>query len=221
MGAAVGDPVRPGPSGDERPPEQTIGALGKVESSVPGRTRLRLKPELRTPEAVAQVKERLQSHPDVGDVSVNPRTGSVVVVHARHRGGEAIAAEALREAEFLAAAVFDLPDAGEEGGEDRFGKLDQQLADLVYRVDYAVWRKTGLRFRGQLLSGGIAGLGLAQIALFGISLEMLPGPLLLWIAWDIYHRVSQEPPYSEANADATPPPGAPASGGEVPLGATA
>ena len=158
-------------------------------------------------------------------MSVNPRTGSVVVVHARHREGEAIAAEALHEAEFLTAALFDLPEDGEEGGEDRFGKLDQQLANLVYRIDYAVWRKTGLRFRGQLLSGGIAGLGIAQIVLFGISLEMLPGPFLLWIAWDIYHRVSQEPPYDEAGADATlpagTPSGAPATAGGAPLGATA
>ena len=184
--------------------EQSIGAVGKVESSVPGRTRLRLTPEHRTPEALARVKDRLERHPDVGAVSVNPRTGSVVVVHARHRGGQQIAAEALREAEVLTAALFDLPDDAEGGGEDRFGKHDQQLADLVYRLDAAVWRKTGLRFRGQLLAGGIAGLGVAQIALFGLSLELLPGPLLLWIAWDIYHRVSKEPPYPDDSATAAP-----------------
>lgn len=181
---------------------QTVSAIGAVESSVPGRTRLRLKPALRTPAALAQVKDRLERHPDVGDVSVNPQTGSVVLVHARHRGGEAIAAEALREAELLTAAVFDLPDdAGGDGG-DRLGRLDQQLADLVSRIDDAVWRKTGLRFRGQILSAGIAGLGIAQIVLFGISLEMLPGPLLLWIAWDIHHRMSQEPQLSEGEAPA-------------------
>jgi hypothetical protein len=189
-------------------------------STAPGRTRLRLKRELRTPEAVAAVKQRLDSHEDVGDVTVNPQTGSVLVVHATHRKGEEIAAEALRDVEVFGAALFDLPDDPDGAADDRFGKLDQQLANLVYRLDSAVWRKTGLRFRGQLLAGGIAGLGIAQIAFFGISLEMLPGPLLLWIAWDIYHRVAKEPPLSDARGGAAAAAGAPAPGGGVPVPAT-
>jgi hypothetical protein len=174
-------------------------------STVPGRTRLRLKPELRTPGGAAAVKQRLDGHADVRDVTVDPRTGSVLVVHATHRKGEEIAAEALRDAEVFAAALFDLPDGGDDAdgaGGDRFGKLDQVLANLVYRLDYAIWRRTRLRFRGQLLAGGVAGLGVAQIARFGLSLEMLPGPLLLWIAWDIYHRVAKEPPFPPGGAGA-------------------
>jgi Heavy metal associated domain 2 len=213
MGAVGGSPVPPAPSGAEQARDQGAGAFVKVESTVPGRTRLRLKPEHRTPEAIAEVTQRLDSHEDVGDVTVNPRTGSVVVVHATHRKGEEIASEALRDAEAFAAAMLDLPDDADGAGGDRFGKLDQQLADLVYRIDYAVWQKTRLHFRGQLLAGGIAGLGVAQIAVFGISLEMLPGPLLLWIAWDIYHRVSQEPPFPD---DATAAPAdTPAPGGAL------
>lgn len=30
--------------------------------------------------------------------------------------------------------------------------------------------------------------------LYGISFEMLPGPVLIWLGWDIYHRVNKEPP---------------------------
>src|SRR5262245_2565744 len=174
---------------------------------------------------MSAVKQRLTDHADVSDVTVNPRTGSVVVVHATHRKGAEIAAEALSDAEVFAAVLFDLPessDGADGAGEDRFGKLDQELANLIYRIDYAVWRKTRLRFRGQLLAGGIAGLGVAQIAVFGLSLEMLPGPLLLWIAWDIYHRVSKEPPYPAESA-AGAPAGAPAgaSAGAAAPGASA
>ena len=48
----------------------------------------------------------------------------------------------------------------------------------MYKVEGYVYRKTGLRFRGQLVAGTVAGLGVAQMALYGISLEMLPGPVL-------------------------------------------
>jgi hypothetical protein len=177
---------------------------------VPGRTRLRLKRELRTPEATAAVQQQLNRHGDIHEVSINPRTGSVLVTHARHRRGIEICGEALHEGELLAAVALDLPEG--EGG-DRLGKLDQQLADLVYRIDYAVWRKTRLHFRGHILAGSLAGLGVAQIALFGISLEMLPGPLLLWIAWDIYHRVAQEPPFPDQAGDAASQPASPEPGG--------
>jgi hypothetical protein len=215
--------VPPAPSGAEPAPGGAVAAVGRVVSTVPGRTRLRLKPELRTPEAAAAVKQRLDGHADVGDVTINPRTGSVLVVHATHRKGEEIAAEALRDAEVFAAALFDLPDGadGADGaGGDRFGKLDQLLANLMYRIDYAIWRKTRLRLRGQLLAGGIAGLGVAQIAFFGLSLEMLPGPLLLWIAWDIYHRVAKEPPFPGDSTGAAAASGPPAPGGDALVTAT-
>ena len=81
-----------------------------------------------------------------------------------------------------------------KGGEDPYGKLDQQLADLVYKVEGVVYKKTGLRFRGQIIAGTVAGLGVAQMVLYGISFEMLPGPVLIWLGWDIYHRVNKEPP---------------------------
>ena len=189
--------------------QQTLAAVGKVASAVPGRTRLRPKPELRTPETAAKIQAQLASHEDVQEVTVNQRTGSVLIAHVKHRPGEDIFVEACKEAELIGEAVLDLPgdssgaDEGgpDAGGGDRFAKLDQQMADLVYKTDYVVWKKTGLHFRGQILAGSVAGLGIAQIALFGISLEMLPGPLLLWIAWDIYHREAKEPPFEERFAE--------------------
>lgn len=185
---------------DETPRAWSIEDLGTIESSVAGRTRLRLKPELRTPEMMAQVQAELNDHEHVGNVEINPRTGSVVIEHAKNRPGLHILKEALGEAELIGAAVLEVPESdedGEDGGGDRFAKLDQQLADLVYKVDYHVWKRTGLHFRGQILAGTVAGLGIAQIAAFGISLEVIPGPLLLWIAWDIYHREAKEPPFED------------------------
>jgi hypothetical protein len=181
---------------DPASPEERVKAVGNVESKIPGRMRVRLKPELRTAAVAAKVQKLLEAHPDVRDVSVNERTGSVMFTHAPEKDGHSVLSEIVEEAELMAAVAFDIPSSGEdgEGGEDPYGKLDQQLADLVYGIEGFVYRKTGLRFRGQLVAGTLAGAGVAQMAIYGISLEMLPGPLLIWIGWDIYHRVNKEPP---------------------------
>ena len=83
---------------------------------------------------------------------------------------------------------------GAEGG--TYGKLDQQAADLMYKIDEAIYRRTNgrIHLRGRVLPLGIAGLGVAQMVIYGISLEMLPGPLLIWLAHDIHTRFSKEPP---------------------------
>jgi hypothetical protein len=158
--------------------------------------RVRLRQNLRDKDTVDRIQQSLDSHPDIRDAKVNPMTGSVTFTHAPGKDGHKILAEVLREGELLADVAFDIPstDEGEGGGEDPYGKLDQQLADLVYKVEGAVYKKTGLRFRGQIIAGTVAGLGFFQMFAYGISLEMLPGPVLVWLGWDIYHRVNKEPP---------------------------
>lgn len=178
-------------------PEEHVEKVGTVESKVPGRMRVRLRHNLRTQETVDRIQGSLDSHPDIRDAKVNPMTGSVTFTHDPGKDGHKILAEVLREGELLADVAFDIPteEEGEEGGgEDPYGKLDQQLADLTYRVEGYVYRKTGLRFRGQVVAGTVAGLGIFQMFAYGISLEMLPGPVLVWLGWDIYHRVNKEPP---------------------------
>ena len=178
-------------------PEEHVDKVGKVESKIPGRMRVRVKPQLRSQEASARLQKSLDNHPDIRNAEVNPQTGSVTFTHSPGKDGHKILAEVLQEAELLADVAFDIPatEEGEAGGgEDPYGKLDQQLADLVYKVEGVVYKKTGLRFRGQIIAGTVAGLGIAQMAIYGISLEMLPGPVLIWLGWDIYHRVNKEPP---------------------------
>ena len=178
---------------DPASPEERVKAVGNVESKIPGRMRVRLKPELRTAAVAAKVQKSLEAHPDVRDVSVNERTGSVMFTHAPEKDGHSVLSVIVEKAELMTAVAFDIP-SSDESGEDPYGKLDQQLADLVYGIEGFVYRKTGLRFRGQLVAGTLAGAGVAEMAIYGISLEMLPGPLLIWIGWDIYHRVNKEPP---------------------------
>ncbi len=175
----------------ERSAAERLKVVGTVEERAPGRIRLRLKPELRTPDMMQTIEQMIETDPQIEDVTVDQQMGIIVIQFARSEAAVELSKSALAEAELIATTLFDLPEGDAGGG---YGKLDQQLADALYKVEKVVYKRTGLRFRGQIVAGAIAGLGILQIAVYGISLEMLPGPLLLWIAWDIYHRVNQEPP---------------------------
>jgi hypothetical protein len=179
---------------NERAAAERLKVLGEVEEYSPGHIRLRLKPELRTPEMMQTVEHMIEQDPLIRDVTVDQKTGTIVIEFTKTEAAKEMGKSALAEAELIAATLFELPEGEGEGG-GGYGKLDQQIAGLLYKIDRAVYRKTGLKFRGQILSGSIAGLGVLQMVIYGISLEMLPGPLLIYIGWDIYHRVSQEPAF--------------------------
>lgn len=176
-----------------------VHTVGVTKSKTHGRIRMRLDKDHRSPEQMAQLKAQLEQDERVSEVVINERTGSVTVKHHPAHDGHDILHKALKEAEFLGDLALDLPeeeDEGEEGGKGLTGyaRLDQQLADLMFKVDRSIYRATGgrIRPRGRVFPAAIAGLGVAQIAIYGISLEMLPGPLLLWIAHDIHVRFSKE-----------------------------
>lgn len=175
------------PSTDVAPTMTT--SIGDIESSTPGRTRVRVKRELRTPEAMAAIGAQLSEHDDVSDVSVNARTGSIVISHHRSRHGSAIIHDVVKDTELIGSTVLDIP---EDGGE--YGQMDQRLADVAFQVREWVYDKTGIRTGGVILPAVVAGVGIAQIAIVGITIEMLPGPVLLYIAYDIYRRGRKEGP---------------------------
>jgi hypothetical protein len=180
---------------EEPSAEALMASFGKTESKTPGRMRMRLHPQMRTPEALAQIKANLEDHPDIEDVQINERTGSVVVKHHARHDSHKLFWEAVQEVDLLAEVVLEVP-AEDESGESPEGKLDEQLARLVYGIDKKVYQLTGHQLHlGLAIPATFAGLGLAQMLLYGISMEMLPGPVLLWIAYDVYRRSNQEPPF--------------------------
>jgi hypothetical protein len=193
-------PVAPTRASSTDPTPTLTTAIGDIESSTPGRTRVRVKPELRTPEAMAAIEAQLSEHDDVSDVSVNARTGSIVISHERSRHGSAIIHDVVKDTELVGSTVLDLP---EDGGE--YGQMDQRLADLAFQVREWVYDKTGIRTGGVLLPAVVAGVGIAQIAIVGITIEMLPGPVLLYIAYDIYRKGRKEGPLVRHHAAAPMP----------------
>ena len=187
--------------------EEALKPIGVIKSATHGRIRLQLRPRYRDPAVMASLKKQLERDRRVKEVTINERTGSVIVTYAvEHKTqGHGMLWKAVKEAELVGEAAFELePEEDEEEGEPEkkgaeggtYGKLDQQLADLMYKIDGAIYRRTNGRIhtRGRVLPLGIAGLGVAQMVIYGISLEMLPGPLLIWLAHDIHVRFSKEPP---------------------------
>ena len=185
---------------ETKPVEEELAAFGIVKSTTSGRIRLQLKPDFRTPEAMAKIKAQLETNPQVQEVTTNVRTGSIIVRYSSQHSGHSLLWKAIQEAELVGDAAFDLPEdeEGEQegggGGGGTYGKLDQQAADLMVKVDQAIFRRSGgkIHTRGRVFPLAIAGLGVAQMAIYGISLEMLPGPLLIWLAHDIHRRFGQE-----------------------------
>lgn len=194
-----------------------VHTVGVTKSKTHGRIRMRLDKEHRSPEQLARLKEQLEQDERVSEVAINQRTGSVTVKHATEYDGHAILHRAFKEAELITEVVLEvepMEEAGEgEAGQSGQARLDQQVADLMYRFDQALYRRTGgkIHARGRVVPLTIAGLGAAQIAAYGISLEMLPGPVLLWIAFDIRRRFTQEHPYRMTDEETAQ---AEASGGE-------
>jgi hypothetical protein len=188
------------PAAAKRAPKrakQKIQPAGiKVEHSAHGRTRARISKEHLTPEKIEAIKTELEKHPDVQTVHVDQRTGSVLITHDKDRQGHAVIKEALQDVEMLAGLLFEVPigedEAEGEGGGDETGRLDRKIAELLSRADEWQAQKTGIHGRGVILSSAVAALGVAQIAVYGISLEMLPGPMLLYIAYDIHRKVRED-----------------------------
>lgn len=185
---------------DPKDAEELLKAMGTTSSKTTGRIRFRLREDMRTPEAIAKVQAQLEKDERVSEVKINQRTGSVTVKHEAQHDGHKLLHEALAEAELLAEVALDLPEEEEEGegggapGESGYAKLDTQVADLIYNVDRAIYERTNgkIHLRGRVIPAAIAGVGIAQMAIYGIGLELLPGPVLLWIAYDIYHKVNKD-----------------------------
>ncbi|MCO5186029.1 MAG: hypothetical protein M9928_09540 [Anaerolineae bacterium] len=177
--------------------EAQLQSLGKTESKTAGRMRMRVHSELRSAESMTQIKTNLEAHPDIQDVQINQRTGSVVITHSQKHDSHTLFWEAVKEIDLVAEVALEVPEEGDDG-EDPTAKVEQQLADIAYRIDKSIYKRTGENLHmGLLIPAGIAGIGIAQIAIYGIGLELLPGPVLLWIAYDIYKRIGKEPPFTK------------------------
>ena len=82
MGATPDSQQQADPEVDKKI-EEILRSVGTIESETPGRMRVRIRPEQRTPEVMGGIERDLRKYPGVTDVQVNLRTGSVVVTYKK------------------------------------------------------------------------------------------------------------------------------------------
>ena len=157
----------------------------EVASATPGRTRLRLPSSQRDPEHVERVAEHIARRPDVERVRTNHRTGSVLVSHADDRTLDDRILEDLDE-------ISNVLSFGMGGTE--VGNIANQLGETISRLNQRIYEATGENYHlGTLVPGAMAVVGVWQTVRTGLGFELIPGPLMLWLAWDLYRSFGADP----------------------------
>jgi DNA-binding transcriptional ArsR family regulator len=87
----------------------------------------------------------------------------------------------------IVGTFFEAPEVSGDGGEPKtFGQAIQNLEERVYL-------KTGRRVHlATIVPAGIVGVGVVQVAMFGLMLETLPGIVLVWFGIDAYLKLNPQ-----------------------------
>ena len=152
----------------------------RLSHSSPGRVRVRVDPEHRSPAEMELLRERLSHSSGVDSVRINPRSGSVLVTGAQ--------TERLRDAvERLMRVVEDagpegLPELGVEATVGVVKKVDDQLARLT---------NSRLRLR-TLVPAAFVSLGVRQLLKQGLSVGSVPWYVLIYYGVDSFMKLYPE-----------------------------
>ncbi|HZU18909.1 MAG TPA: hypothetical protein VFD01_20210 [Candidatus Dormibacteraeota bacterium] len=162
---AAGGPARP---------------VARLEHDLPGRVRVRIGREHRTPEGMGSLERELARHPAVGAVEANPRTGSILVT------GEPVAP--LRE------ALEQFLELVQEEGPERLPTAGVQAAvDLVRQIDGRLGRATGGRLSLRwLVPAAFLTLGVRQLLAQGLTVGTVPWYVLIYYGIDSFLKLYPE-----------------------------
>jgi hypothetical protein len=145
------------------------------------------------------LKKTLEEQHGVHGVDVNHTAGSITVKYNEQTHGETGIFDLLEDLDVIVSTVMDAPriEAPTEG--DGHSKAAATLAGALDDLDKRVARVTGHAVNLRTLFPlSLAGLGVWRILQSGLMLEMVPGWLLLWLAFDSF--VKLHPPAAPARA---------------------
>jgi|RhiMetdeSRZDD1v2_1073273.scaffolds.fasta_scaffold166488_2 heavy-metal-associated domain-containing protein len=169
----------------------------EVASHIPGRLRVRVHRHSRHSHVMMQLKKTIEEQQGVHGVEVNHAAGSITVKYDAQTHRETGIFDLLEDLDVIVGTVMDAPqiEAPTEG--DGHSKaavtLTGALDDLDKRVAGLTGHTVNLR---TLFPLSLAGLGVWRILESGLMLEMVPGWLLLWLAFDSF--VKLHPPARQA-----------------------
>ncbi len=171
-----------------------------MASSVPGRLRLKFSGDQRHIDA-QRAASHLQDHPGVATASAHPSIGSVTVRYDTERTTVDQLLTALGRLGMLIGLRGDsapnpLEDAGLSstavGITDAMDRLDR-------RISFATGRRVNLKV---LLPTGFLLFGVRNTVVNGLGLTTFPGFIMLWYAFDAFHKLHQEEPLQRRAATA-------------------
>lgn len=149
----------------------------RLEHRSHGRVRVRVPRQHRTTEALQRVQAHLESHPSVGQVAVNARTGSVLV-----EGGHTDALHAALQ-DVLEILESGSPEEGTEAGVDVavnvVRRLDRQLGELTGGTITVRW----------LVPTTFIAVGLRQLLADGLTIGAVPWYVLMYYGVDAFLKL--------------------------------
>ncbi len=173
----------------DTPPRLTHQA--EVASHIPGRLRVRLHRSSRQPHVMTRLKQTLEGHRGVQGVEVNHAAGSVTVKYDTqvHQGTDIFGL--LEDLDVIVATVLDAPqiEAPAEGSAHSQAAVTftGALDDLDKRAAALTGHTLNLR---TLFPLSLAGIGAWRIWEQGLMLEMVPGWLMVWLAFDAFVKLN-------------------------------
>lgn len=170
-------PGRPPRSDHTADGQTTSRARARVEHRSAGRVRVRVGRQERSPEQMTRLRQRLEAHPSVKAVDVNPRTGSVLVQGSRAGDLRSALDESLEIIE--EAGPENLPEAGVES-----------VVVALRAVDSRIARSTGGRLSLRwLVPVSFCAVALRQLVRGGLTIGEIPWFVLLYYGIDSFFKL--------------------------------
>ena len=164
------------------------GRTATIVHSSPGRIRVRLGPDLRTPDLMRTIVDALAGMQGVRAVEANPTTGSVLLLH----DPAVLTVEDLTSAAEVANIVLTVPDppgtpaVAAAGGPS---PLARRINSVFGQMDGTLARITGRRADAKtLLPLGLAAIAVRQLGASRAQLGSVPWYILLWYSFEMYTK---------------------------------
>ena len=162
----------------------------EVASHIPGRLRVRLHRHSRHLHAMMQLKKTIEEHQGVHGVEVNHVAGSLTVKYDEQTHGGTGIFDLLEELDVIVGTVMDAPQIEEPTEGNGHSKAAATLAGTLDDLDKRMAEFTGHTVNLRTLFPlSLAGLGVWRIMESGLMFEMVPGWLLLWLAFDSFVKL--------------------------------
>jgi hypothetical protein len=182
-------------------PPQTIHHAA-VASHIPGRLRVRLHRRSRHSHTMTRLKQAIEAQPGVHAVEVSHAAGSVTVKYDTQTHGEMGIFSLLEDLDVIVGTAIDAPHIEEAPPEENgHSKAAVTLAGALDDLDKRVAEFTGHTVNLRTLFPlGLAGVGVGRIVENGLMAEMVPGWLLLWLAFDAFVKLHPPAPHVTVTA---------------------